>query len=231
MRDWEEIVREQMAELALEPEEKAEVIAEVAAHLEDTCEEMRRQGIAEEEAVRRTLSQTGDWKVLQDRILAAKRREHFMGTRARQLWVPGLLTMILSVLFLMMLQKLGFQPRLIGGGPNAILFHTPWMLSLLLFGALGAYVSSRAGGSRGTMVLASVFPALALTGAFLSMFPIGFAIERIMGNDLAFGFVATALLKDGIDYIVVPGAALLAGGLPVQLFPTRRFPSQRVASN
>src|SRR5262249_41474217 len=217
--------------LALDPEEKAEVIAEVAAHLEDSCEEMRRQGIAEGEAVQRALSQTGDWKVLQGQILAAKRMGHLMRTRVRQLWVPGFLTMILSTLFLMVLRKLGFQPRLIGSGPNAILFYGPWLLSLPLIGALGAYVSSRAGGSRGTVVLASVFPALALIGTFLSMFPIGFAIERIMGNHVDFGVVATALLKDGVDWIVVPGAALLAGGLAVQLLLTRRFPSQRVASS
>jgi len=80
------------------------------------------------------------------------------------------------------------------------------------------------------MVLASVFPSLALTATFLSMFPIGFAIERIMGNHTDFAVVATALLKDGVDWIVVPGVALLAGGLAVQLLPTRRFPSQRVAS-
>jgi len=147
MRDWEALVREQMADLALEPEEKAEVIAEVAAHLEDSCEEMLRRGISEEEAVQRALSQTGDWKVFRKRILAVKRRGHLMGTRVRQLWVPGFLTMILSTLFLMMLRKLGFQPRLIGSGPDAVLFYAPWLLSLPLFGALGAYVSSRAGSS------------------------------------------------------------------------------------
>src|SRR5215813_6044796 len=116
MRDWEALVQEQMAGLALDPEEKAEVIAEVAAHLEDSCDEMRRQGIAEEEAVQRALSQTGDWKALQGQILAAKRMGHLMRTRVRQLWIPGFLTMILSTLLLMVLRKLGFQPRLIGGG-------------------------------------------------------------------------------------------------------------------
>lgn len=231
MRDWEALVREEMADLALEPEEKAEVIAELAAHLEDSCEEMRRQGIVEEEAVLRVLSQAGDWKALQVRILAIKRRVYLMGTRVRQLWVPGFLTLILSMLFLMTLQKLGFQPRIVGSGLNAILFYGPWLLSLPFIGAAGAYVSSRAGSSRGTVLLASVFPVVALTAAFLFMFPIGLAIERITGNHVDFSIVATALLKDGISWIVVPGALLLAGGLPVQLLPARGFPSHRVASS
>ncbi|HEY6384674.1 MAG TPA: permease prefix domain 1-containing protein, partial [Candidatus Acidoferrum sp.] len=64
MRDWEALVKLRLAGLALEPEETTEVIAEVAEHLEDTCEEMLRQGLTEEEAVRRALSQVGDWKDL-----------------------------------------------------------------------------------------------------------------------------------------------------------------------
>lgn len=35
MRDWEELVDRQLADLALEPAERAEVIAELAAHLEE----------------------------------------------------------------------------------------------------------------------------------------------------------------------------------------------------
>lgn len=230
MHDWQKLVEERLGGLALEPEEKAEIIAELAAHLEDVCDAMRRQGVPKNEAVERALSQVGNWRQLQRRVFAAKRREQFMRNRVRQLWVPGFLTMILSTLFLMMLPKLGFQPRLIGSGPNAILFYGPWLLSLLLFGALGAYVSSRAGGSRGTVVLASVFPALALTGTFLFMFPIGFAIERIVGIHEDFGVVATALLKDGIDWIVVPGAVLLAGGLPVQSWMGRGARVQRATN-
>jgi len=62
---------------------------------------------------------------------------------------------------------------------------------------------------------------LALTSAFLLMFPIGMIIEWVTGNRVDyvhFSFVATALLKEGIGWLVVPGAALLAGGLLVQLF-------------
>ena len=106
MRDWRALVEERLADLALEPEERTEVIAEVAAHLEDTCDEMLRQGMTEEEAVRRALSQAGNWKDLRRKILTEKRREQIMEKRIRQLWIPGFLTLILSMLFLTVLYRL-----------------------------------------------------------------------------------------------------------------------------
>jgi hypothetical protein len=109
-------------------------------------------------------------------------------------------------------------------------FYVPWLMSLPLFGALGAYLSSRAGGSRGTVLFASVFPVLALTAAFLLMFPIGLILERIIGRQVDFGIVATAILRDGIGWIFVPGAALLAGGLLAQLFLSRRSETRRIVS-
>lgn len=213
MRDWKALVEERFAELALEPKERTEVIAEIAAHLEDTCEEMLRQGMTEEEAVGRALAQAGDWRVLRRKILAAKRKEQVMQKRVQQLWIPGFFTLILSMLFLTAIYRLGLRGRLVWSGPIAILLYTPWLAGLPFIGALGAYVSSRAGGSRGSILFVSVFPALALTGAFLLMFPIGSALARITGSQGDFSIVATVLLKDGIGWLLLPGAALLAGGL------------------
>lgn len=229
MRDWEALVAQRFAGVALEPEEKAEVIAELAAHLEESCEAMRRQGIEEEEAVRRALAEAGDWRALQRRVFAAKGREYLMETRARQLWVPGFLTLILSMVFLAVVRGLGFQPRVVSGGPMTMLFYTPWLLSLPLLGALGAYISIRAGASRRTALLVSAFPALALAGAFLVMSPIGMAIERFTGNDLAFRVVAATLLKDTVGWILLPGVALLVGGVLVSFLLNPRSPSQQSA--
>jgi hypothetical protein len=58
MRDWEAVVEKHLGGLALEPAERADVIAELAAHLAETCEGLRKQGMTEEEAVQRTLSQS-----------------------------------------------------------------------------------------------------------------------------------------------------------------------------
>jgi hypothetical protein len=170
MPDWQELVRQRLSGLALEAEEKDEVQVELAAHLEESYEAFCKEGLPEKEAVHRTFEQVADWRDLQRRILIAKRSGHPMQKRAQQLWIPGLLTLILSMVFLATLQELGFHARMVSWRDSDILFYVPWLVSLPFFGALGAYISSRAGGSRGTVLLASVFPALALTWRFSPCF-------------------------------------------------------------
>ena len=222
MPNWQELVRQRLSGLALDTAERDEIHTELAAHLEESYEVFCAEGLPQREAVERTLVQVADWHELQRKILIARRRKQPMQKRVHQLWIPGFLTMMLSTIFLIVLQKLGFQPRLVGSGPNGILFYAPWLAFLPFFGALGAYLSARGGGLLGTSLLASVFPALALTAAFLLMFPIDFVIERVIGRPVDFGTVATALLRDGIDWIVVPGVALLAGGFFVHFLFNRR---------
>ena len=226
MPDWQELVRQRLSGLALDAEEKHEVQAELATHLEETHECLRKEGLCEADAMQRTLAQVGDWHNLRRRILIAKRKGHLMKKRLHQLWIPGFLTLILSMLVLTAFQKLGFQPRIAVSRPNTIFFYVPWLLSLPFCGALASYLSSRAGGSRGTAVLASVFPVLALTGAFLSMFPMGSVLGRIMGRRVGFSDVATTLLRDGVGWLLVPGVALLAGGVLVHLLFSGRPSSQ-----
>jgi hypothetical protein len=230
MPDWRQIVCQRLSGLTLDAAEKDEIHAELAAHLEESYEALLKEGMPEQAAVHHVLSQVANWRDLQRKILIAKRRGHIMKKRLHQLWIPGFLTMTLSTVFLMALQKQGFQPRIVSwNGPGNVLFCIPWLMSLPVFGAIGAYLSSRAGGSRGTVLLASVFPAPALTTAFLLMFPIDLIVEWIIGRQVDFSIVATAILRDGIGWILVPGAALLAGGLLVHLLFSRRPSSQDTA--
>src|SRR5947209_2411341 len=97
MRDWEALVEQHLIGLALEPTERAEVIAELAAHLEESCEELRRQGMPEERAVRQTLSEVEDWQNLRRRIQSAKTKENIMTNRVKQFWLPSLVTMLLTM--------------------------------------------------------------------------------------------------------------------------------------
>ena len=95
MLDWEALVRRQLTGLGLEPDERGEVISELAAHLEETWEDLRRRGMTEEEAVRRTVSQVEDWQDLRRRIQTARTKENFMTNRVKQFWLPSLLTLLL----------------------------------------------------------------------------------------------------------------------------------------
>lgn len=227
MRDWQELVRQRLVGLELDADEREEVHAELAAHLEEVYENSCKQGVPEREAALRALSQVKNWRNLQRRIFIAKRRGHFMKKRVQQLWIPGFLTFILFTLFLAIVQKAGFRPRIVGSGPNAILFYVPWLAGLPFFGALGAYLSSRAGGSRGTMVLSSVFPVLAFAGTFVLLFPIDVVVKWIIGRKVySLAIVATTILRDGTSWLLLPGAALLAGGLLVQFFGGQRSTQQ-----
>lgn len=229
MPNWRELVCQRLSGLALDAAEKDEIHAELAAHLEESYEGFCKEGLPQWEAVQRTLVQVADWQDLQRKILIARRREQPMQKRLHQLWIPGFLTLTLSMIFLVTLQKLGFQPGIVRSGSKMILFYAPWLASLPFFGALGAYLSARRGGLLGTVLLASVFPVLALTLAFLSMFPIGFVIERVIGRPVDFSIVATTILRDGIGWVLVPAAALLAGGFLVHLLPNRRSWSKETA--
>ena len=230
MRNWQELVRQRLAGLELDSAEKEEVQTELALHLEESHEDLRKQGVSEDESVQRALSQVTNWHDLQRRIFIAKRRGPFMKKRVYQLWIPGFLTLILSVVLQMMLQKLGFRVRMVGGGPNAILFYVPWLAGLPFFGALGAYLSSRAGGPRGTMVLASVFPVLALAGAFVFLFPFDVIVKWIIGSEVdTFAVVATTILRDGTGWLLLPGVALLVGGLVANLLIGRPSSSHGAA--
>jgi hypothetical protein len=230
MPDWQELVSQHLAGMALDADEKAEVHAELTAHLEESFEALRRRGLLEKEAAHRTLRQIGDWQSLRREVVVAKRRERPMKKRMHQLWVPGFLTLTLSIVFEWVLYKLGFQPRIISwGAPPGTLFYVPWLISLPFLGALGAYISSRAAGSRATVLLASTFPALALAFAFLVMSPIGWIIELVTGSDLDFKAVAGALLVEGIGWLLLPCVAFLLGGLFVQLLLSRRSSPSTVA--
>ena len=229
MPDWQELVRERLSGLDLDSAEKEEVHAELAAHLEESYGIFCRQGLREGEATRRTLGQVSDWQELRRKISAAKKGEHRMKERLHRLWIPGFLTFILFTFSLMAFQRSGFAPHIVSwNGPGTVFFYVPWLASLPFFGALGAYFSSQAGGSRGTVLLSSVFPVLALTAAFLLMFPIDVIVEPLVGNHVDFGIVAAALLREGISWLLVPGAALLIGGLLVN-FLLRHSSSRETA--
>jgi hypothetical protein len=218
MLDWEKLVRARLAGLTLDGEEKRDVIAELAAHLGETCDELLAKGVPEEEAARRALEQVADRKVLRRQIFDAKKREDIMQDRVRQLWFPGFLTLTLSMSLLMLFLRSGLQPKIVAWSePGTVLFYVPWLITLPLFGALGAYLSQRAGGSKRAMLLSGVFPVLCLAACFFVILPISLIVDHQVPLDSMF----QALLSGLIGWIVVPGAALLLGGLALQKMHSR----------
>ncbi len=161
MPDWRQLVNEHLAALVLDPHDRAEVIEELAAHLDETFVDLRRRGLSEGDAARRCLSEVHDWRDLRRKIQIARRKEDPMTNRVKQLWLPGLVTFVLSMGFLALAQIFGPKPWILTWGhPPVALFYLPWLFSLPLVGAVGAYLSHRAGGSRRAIFSSIVFPVL-----------------------------------------------------------------------
>jgi hypothetical protein len=219
-RDWEELVRAKLAGLAIEPREKREVIEELAAHLDETYEELRGRGFTEEDAAQRALREVRDWHDLRRRIQTARRKENIMNDRVRQLWLPGLLTFALSMVLLELVQRFGARPIVLDldKGTPILMFYVSWLLTLPLAGAIGSLLSKRAGGSPRILAISSVFPVLPWGVVFLIATPAGLLI----GHNLSHHIVGAAFLSMMFGWVLVPGVALLAGGLLVQLFSRRR---------
>jgi hypothetical protein len=231
MHDWEALVRQQLAGISLEAEERSEVVAELANHLEETFERLRRQGIPEEAAAERALSQVKNWESLRRNIQNARSKENVMTDRVRQWWLPGFVALFLSVMLLRANEFIGIKPLIVSAhgsqlsAPVAVIY-VPWLLLLVPIGAMAAYLAGRAGGSQRAMFLSTVFPVLPHLGFFLIVFP----VVLILDDHVAHNIMISALFMSLAAWVLLPGVALLAGGLPTQLFVSRRQGSRRIAS-
>lgn len=226
MPDWHELVRRQLGHIALEQADREEVIVELAGHLEETFENLLRDGISVEEAKRRAVSQVDDWKKLERGIQNARSKENIMNPRVKGLWLPGLLTFTLCMVLLELCQRFGPAPLVLNlEHPPVLLFYTRWLLTLPIAGALGAYLSKRAGASLRTALLASIFPVLPFGVVFLIAIPAGLLLSRALAHHI----VAASFLNLMTGWVVAPGAALLAGGLAVQLVLSPRSNASRTA--
>ncbi|PYT78073.1 MAG: hypothetical protein DMG40_21490 [Acidobacteria bacterium] len=110
MPDWQELVRERLSGLRLEVCAKEEVHAELAAHLEESYEVLLKEGMSREVAFQRTRAQVTDWNQLRRQIQIARQKENIMTPRVSRLWLPSLVTIIVSMILLPLLERLGLNP-------------------------------------------------------------------------------------------------------------------------
>lgn len=212
MPDWKAVVSQRMAPLNLPAHSKAEVVAELAAHLEEIYKTARARGLMHEAAVAFTLQEVRNWRVLANNISRAKSQEDFMTNRTRTLWLPAMANLLAAMLLLMMMQRLGVQPRLLWvnamQGKFALVFYFPWLIALPFFGAVGAYLSRRAQGDTFARLTAALSPALALIALVCLIAPWGLLMDGLSIYRMV--LIAGGLLSWG----VLPACALLVGALP-----------------
>lgn len=212
MHDWQDAIREKLAGIVLSRCQREDLIAELANHLEDLHAELLASGITEPEASAKCLEQLNDVPQIAAVVKRSEIWEDAMNRRSRTFWLPGLITLTLASVSLMGMQQFTFsRPRVhwVDGGAVAVGFV--WLASLLPCGALGAYLSHRAGASRWISIIASLFPSIVMLAVFCIALPVGLFIERntyVIHHPRDLGM---ALLV----WIIVPGVALLLGALPV----------------
>jgi len=212
MRDWRAYVTEHLGSLADAPEIDAEVVGELAGHLEESEANLRTRGISLFDAERGTGALTGDWMELRRGIVAAK-REGNMHERVKQIWIPGLVTLVAHSVFLAILQIGGVRPFVSHPGePRQIVIYLPWLAVLPLIGAAGGYLSRRAQGSGWRVYFAaSLLPVIALGTFFVILLPLTFVIDP----QVPMSIKGQAILAGMLNWVLLP-VPLLSVGVALQ---------------
>ncbi len=205
-KDWTVLVEQQLCSLNLPANQKNEVIAELAAHLEDIYDQQIQNGLSESEARKQAMDEVVQWRALGRRIQRAKSKEETMNPRTRQLWLPSLVSLTTAMVSLMALTTLG-KPHLFYWHHVVTTVYFPWLAALPLCGAAAAHLSTRAGGERALRIASSLFPAAAFLGVF------GFVLLH-GAVDADHALSLSAFLLFVWNWVFLPGTALMLGALP-----------------
>lgn len=215
MRDWRLLVQQRLAALAISEEEATQVFDELAGHLEENYQSLLKDGLPEEIAADRALAEVGDWQDLQRKIECSRNKEEYMQKRVAQFWLPSFVTLLLSMVLLAVIQIFGPDPWVtpMPGGrlrmtPVAVVYVS-WLVFLPFIGALGAYLSKRAGGRPVAVFSSVVFPVF----PYVAFFVIGLPIAILFDDHLAHNIMIPAFFVGLTAWVIFPAAALLAGGL------------------
>ncbi len=209
MPDWKKLVREHIASAALPPASREEVVSELADHLEETYETARSRNLTDPAALERVAQEVSDWHRLVKEISRAK-EEKTMNNRTRSLWLPAMANLIAAPGLLMVFQKLAVQPRVLWIGDMAMVLYLPWLITLPIFGAFGAFLAKRAHARFVHRLIVGLSPALAVLGAFALVLPVSLVVDRQALRHFPFGYFALTIC----NWVVLPALALLLGTLP-----------------
>ena len=232
MPDWQKLVHDRLSRLQLDTAEKEEVCAELAGHLEEDYQYSLAAGASEQSAIRRALGHVHDWRDLQSKIESSRKKETIMNKRVTQFWFPAFLTLSLSMVLLAVIEFFGPKPWVtpMPGGerlrmtPLAVVYVS-WVVFLPLIGALGAYLSRRAGGGPRAVFSSVVFPIF----PYLAFFVIGLPLALILDDHVAHNITIPAFFVGLSSWVIFPALALLAGGWPVQYFASRRLGASQIS--
>ena len=230
MPDWEQFVGDRLGArfAAAHPE----IVLELTGHLEEKYEDLRGKGLSAVAAERRALAQVSDWIRLRKDLERARQGDTMKNQQIRSVWLPGLVSaaagfgLLRGILAFTGLRDWMFDSRVTELLPfpalerAACIFAIPWIAVLPIAGALGAFVSWRAGGRPGQRVVAALVPELVVAGTALLALPVDIVIG-IPRGEWSFAHLPAALFV----WILLPAVALTLGSLPLLHLTT--LPAQR----
>jgi hypothetical protein len=206
--NWTQVVRKRLSDGGLQIAEHEEIVAELAAHLEEAYDHARATGLSPQSAFERSLAEVTNWRALAREIHKAKSEEGLMNYRTKTLWLPALATFLGTSVSLWLCQYSGIAPRIVWIRHNAVWFYWPWLITLPIFGAVGAYLSQRARGATTSRIAAGLSPALIMLAVMSLVLPFGIAIDGFHFFQLvSFGLMV-------INWVALPALALMLGELP-----------------
>jgi len=85
-----------------------------------------------------------------------------MNYRTKTLWLPGLISLAAAMIVFTISTRVGLQPQFLARGLSNAVVYLGWLLPLPFCGAIGAFLSRRAGGQRLARLAAGLFPAIAM---------------------------------------------------------------------
>jgi hypothetical protein len=211
VRDWRKLVRERLSGRGLTGAQQNEVVAELAAHLEDNFDQQRALGADESTAIRRALNEVVDWRQLSRRIRRSKQREGQVNYRTKALWLPGLASLAATMGALTIITMINLEPRIFLYGSLAFVqMYVRLLVVLPAVGALGAFLSRQANGDLKARLAAASFPAFVI----LSLFCPAIIVAGVLEHQLTWGVLPVAFALTVFNWILIPCACLLLGALP-----------------
>ena len=120
-QDWRAVVLRGISAAQLPMAQRDEIVAELAAHLEETHAAARLRGFDDSEALKFTLQEVKDWKALAKRICRAKSTEELMNPITKRYLLPAMAILLPIGLLLVLLDRAAIAQRFIWISEMALL--------------------------------------------------------------------------------------------------------------
>jgi hypothetical protein len=210
VRDWTEWVRQRLCTLGVGAEREDEITRELAHHFEDISEEAQASGRSPKDAHDQASSEVQDWARFTKSIRRAEREGGFMKQRMKSLWLPAFGTAWLAIAVLRwVIARSPHAAGVIWVGRVPMHFYAGWLELLPLVGALGAFASWYARGTKSEIFLTAISLPVVMGALFAVAFPIVLVYKQ-MPPQMMFLPALIAVL----GWVILPGLALLIGAAP-----------------